>query len=129
MNTKRIFLTIALFLTVFTNIVLANPLIILEDNANNYKQTETGYILNFNLKANQQEFETIKNKALDLSDRIVFETTDLGNNNYGCTFTINHQNQPEYAYKMLLSCGFSEIEYKGKTYSLDKIIEILHSYL
>lgn len=128
MNFKKIFLSITFFSTVFSNVLLANPVIILQDKADNYEQTETGYILNFNLTANQQELEIIKNKALGLSDRVTFETSKIGDNEYGCTFTINHQNQPEYAYKMLLSCGFSDIIYKGQTYGLDKIIEILHSY-
>jgi hypothetical protein len=128
MNTKKIILSIAFFVTLFTNVIYANPTLLLDDKADNYKQTETGYVLNFNLTANQQEFETIKNNALNLSDRVTFETTKIGDNKYGCTFTINHQNQPEYAYKMLLSCGFSDITYKGQTYGLDKIIEILYSY-
>ena len=122
---------IALFVLVFmsANSLLANPIIFLEDKAENYIQTETGYVLNFTLKANSQEFDAIKNKALDLADRVTFETSTLTDDSYGCTFTINHQNQPEYAYKMLLSCGFSDLSYKGQTYSLDKIIEILYSYL
>jgi len=129
MNLKNTFFTLFVLVFLSTNSLFANPIIFLEDKAENYTQTETGYVLNFTLKANTQEFDAIKNKALDLADRVTFETSILGDNSYGCTFTINHQNQPEYAYKMLLSCGFSDLNYKGQTYSLDKVIEILYSYL
>ena len=109
--------------------LFANGKIVLEDNKENYTQTETGYILKFNLVATKSEVSEIKGKVSEMSDRLTLEMTQGENNSHDCVFTVNHQNQPEYVHKMLLMIGIDTIEFKGKTLPLDSIIEILYSYL
>jgi len=129
MNFKLISFLLISTVMFFSNSLFANPIIILEDNASNYTQTADGYIVNFTFTANLTEFESIKSKADNMGGIIQFETTFLGNNTYGCTFTITHQNHPEYVHKMLLSVGFSQLEFKSESYNLFKIVEILKGYL
>jgi len=107
----------------------ANGKIVLEDKKENYTQTETGYILKFNLVATKSEMVEIKEKVADLADRLTLEITKGDNNSNNCIFTLNHQNQPEYVHKMLLMIGIDSIEYKGETLPLDNIINILYSFL
>lgn len=109
--------------------LFANGKIVLEDNKENYTQTETGYILKFNLVATKSEVSEIKGKVSEMADRLSLEMTQGENNTHDCVFTINHQNQPEYVHKMLLMIGIDAIEFKGQTLPLDSIIEILYSYL
>ena len=107
----------------------ANGKIILEDKKENYTQTETGYILNFNLVATKSEISEIKGKVADYSDRLTLEMSQGQDNTNNCVFTVNHQNQPEYVHKMLLMIGIDSIEFKGETLPLDNIIDILYSFL
>lgn len=124
------YLSLILFVGLLTSQTLyANGKIVLEDNKDNYTQTETGYILKFNLIADKKEISEINDKVSDLSDRLTLVMTEGDNNTQNCVFTVNHQNQPEYVHKMLLSIGISSIEFKGQTLPLDSIIEILYSYL
>ena len=56
-------------------------------------------------------------------------TTELiSDGHYKCVFTVDHQNQPEYVHKMLLSAGFDQVKYQDQTYGLDKVVEILYSF-
>ncbi len=112
----------------FSAISLAAPKISLEDDKNNYTQTENGYVVKFKLTATSSELNSINLKVEDLKDRLSMTRQELGDNQYNCVFTVNHQNNPEYVYKMLLSIGINTLEYKGQTHSIDKIIEILYSY-
>ncbi len=108
---------------------LAAPRIILADAKENYTQTTTGYILNFKLVCTSDELVKINGEVQSLSDRLAIQVAEGSDNTRDCVFTINHQNQPEYAYKMLLSIGIADLEYKGNVQSLDTIIQILYSYL
>ena len=107
----------------------ANGKIILEEKKENYTQTETGYILKFNLVATKSEISEIKGKVADYSDRLTLEMSQGQDNTNNCVFTVNHQNQPEYVHKMLLMIGIDSIEFKGETLPLDNIIDILYSFL
>lgn len=125
---KRILLT-ALVLLVSTLGVLATPRMILEDKKENYVQSETGYTLHFKLKASSSEMTEIAQNISNLSSKLTMTMAESTDEIHDCVLTINHQNQPEYVHKMLLSIGIGEIEYKGNVKSLDSIIEILYSYL
>lgn len=121
---------IAAVICVITSLqAVAAPRIILEDARENYKQTETGYILLFKLKSTSEELVKINNEVQAQSDRLSFQVAEGSNDTYDCVFTIDHQNQPEYVYKMLLSIGIADLEYKGNIQSLDTIVQILYSYL
>lgn len=120
--------SLLLFAIVFSTSSFAGSKIILEDNKNNYTQTETGYILNFDLVATAEEFAAISGKVAEMSDRLSLEAQLSPNSTYKCVFTVDHQNQPEYVYKMLLSIGITSIEHKGTVLPLDRIIEILYAY-
>lgn len=108
---------------------LAAPRIILEDKKENYTQTETGYILNFKLVCTSDELVKINGEVQSMADRLAIQVAEGSNNTRDCIFTINHQNQPEYVYKMLLSIGIADLEFKGNVQSLDTIVQILYSYL
>lgn len=101
----------------------------LAEKAENYKQTETGYVINFDLSATAEELAQINNGVQNLSDRLTLSSTTISNNLYKCVMIVDHQNQPEYVYKMLLTIGIKGINYKNENFELIKIIEILKSYL
>ena len=125
MKLKNYVLIIILFLAQSIN---AQSIINLEDKAENYTQTETGYILHFELNATTDEYLKITEKISALSDRLKMVSTGPINNVYTCEFTVDHQNQPEYVYKMLLSIGIQGIYYKGENFEIIKIVDILKSY-
>lgn len=116
------------FAVILSTSSYAGNKIILEDNKDNYTQTETGYILHFKLVATSEELATINSSVADLADRLTLVTTPVEVSVFDCVFTVDHQNQPEYVYKMLLSIGITTIEHKGTVLPLDKIIEILYAY-
>lgn len=124
---KGIFFT-ALF-SLMTLVATAAPRIILEDNQTHYQQTAKGYILQFKLVATQPEYNAMMDQVAGLADRLTMQTTEDSDGTFNCVFTVNHQNQPEYVHKMLVSIGVAELEYKGNIQSVDTIIDILKSYL
>lgn len=125
---KRLLMIVAI--SVVTTVqALAAPRIILEDRKENYTQTPTGYVLTFKLKCTADELVKINGEVQSMADRLSLQLAEGSGDTQDCVFTINHQNQPEYAYKMLLSIGIADLEYKGNVQSLDTIIEILYSYL
>jgi hypothetical protein len=124
-NLKTIALTAGLFLATSA---MADPIVELADKKTNYIQTETGYVLNFELSATAAELEDIKLNISKLSDRIKMTTELITDNKYKVIYTIDHQNQPEYVFKMMLTSGFKGITHKGESHSLNKIVDILYSY-
>lgn len=121
---------ILIIILFFINTVcLSEPIMQLAEKAENYKQTETGYVINFDLSATAEELAQINNGVQNLSDRLTLSTTTISNNLYKCVMIVDHQNQPEYVYKMLLTIGIKGINYKNENFELIKIIEILKSYL
>lgn len=127
MTIKNSLLLILLFFA--QTICFSNSVMYLEDKAENYEQTETGYVVNFSLNATQNELTSINQGVEKLSDRLTLTTNTLSNNMYKCVLVVDHQNQPEYVHKMLLSIGIDSLNYKGENFQLIKIIEILKSYL
>ena len=125
-------LSFATFFLVAT-IVKADGVVVLSDNASDYTQTETGYVLNFKLEITAVELDQLNadiamfNEGFG-SEVITMTSQLISEGKYACVYTVDHQNQPEYVHKMMLSCGFSSIKYKDETYGLDKIIEILYAY-
>lgn len=131
-NNKIKALSLFVILSASTTL-LADPIIVLSENKNDYTQTETGYVLNFDIEASAIEIDKIHADALELNagfgSNVVTITTELiAEGQYKCTYTVDHQNQPEYVHKMLLTCGFNEIRYQDQAFGLDKIIEILYSF-
>lgn len=124
---KKIFLIATFFLAISLE-TFAAPRIILEDNKDNYTQTETGYILNVKLICTPEELVAINAEVQNYSDRLAVEVAEGSNGTYDFLVTVQHQNQPEYIYKMLMAIGISDLEYKGEIKSLDAIVEILYSY-
>ena len=112
----------------FATSAMAEPIVELSEDAANYTQTETGYVINFELSATATELDEIKLNISNLSDRIKMTTKLLSDNKYEVVYTIDHQNQPEYVYKMMLTSGFKGINYNGQSHELNKIVEILYSY-
>ena len=108
--------------------VYGQSIVELVDDASLYVQTEKGYVLNFDVQANAEEMEHIKNKVASLEDRLVIEVLTHQNGRYSCVFTVNHQNHANYVFKMMTSCGFESLTYKGESFELFKIVEILESY-
>lgn len=127
MTVKKYLILIVLFLT--QTICFSKTVMYLEDKSENYEQTETGYVVNFNLSATQNELLSINQDVEKLSDRLTLTTSLLTSNMYKCVLVVDHQNQPEYVYKMLLSIGVDRLNFKGEDFDLIKIIEILKSYL
>lgn len=130
-NLIKSFAFAALFL--ITMSAKADSVVVLSDNADDYTQTETGYILNFQLEISAVELDQLNAYITSFnqgfgSEVISMTTQVITEGNYSCVYTVDHQNQPEYVHKMMLSCGFNSIKYKDETYGLDKIIEILYSY-
>lgn len=128
-NAMKYLKLIAICCILASQTLYANGKIVLEDKKENYTQTETGYILKFNLVATKSEVTEIKDKVSDLSDRLTLDMTQGQDNSNNCIFTVNHQNQPEYVHKMLLMIGIDSIEFKGETLPLANIIDILYSFL
>ena len=121
----------AMFFVAIT--VKADSVVVLSDNADDYTQTETGYILNFQLEISAVELDELNAEIAAFnqgfgSEVISLTTQVITEGKYSCVYTVDHQNQPEYVHKMMLSSGFSSIKYKDETFGLDKIIEILYSY-
>lgn len=100
----------------------------LADDATMYTQQENGYVLKFDVLANSEEMDVIKNKVASLSDRLSLEVVSYVDSKYNVVFTVNHQNHAAYVHKMMRSCGFKSLNYKGENFELIKIIEILESY-
>lgn len=125
---KKIILTSIILLAV-NMLSLASPRMILEDKKENYVQNETGYVIHFKLQASSDEMSAMTAKVSELADRLTLSMSEGVNNLHDCVLTLNHQNQPEYVHKMLLSIGIGDLEYKGIVQSLDNIITILYSYL
>jgi hypothetical protein len=124
-NLKVIAIATGLMLSTST---FADPILVLADKAENYTQTETGYTLHFELSATAIELDDVKSKIQNLSDRVQMTSELLTDNKYKITYTVDHQNQPEYVYKMLLASGFKGITFQGENQGLNKIIDILYNY-
>lgn len=127
--TKQITLFSLFFMLFSTTAVMAKPIIELEDNKDNYTQTADGYILNFTLAATATDLAAINEQIAATNGNVVMTTELISEGSYKCVYTITHQNHPEYVHKMLLVSGFQEMTYKGDSYDIQKIIEILYSYL
>ena len=84
--------------------------------------------MHFKLVATSEELATINSSVANLADRLTLVTSPSDASTFDCVFTVDHQNQPEYVYKMLLSIGITTIEHKGSVLPLDKIVEILYAY-
>lgn len=107
---------------------LANPIVILSESATDYTQTETGYILNFKLDATSAELADLQTKIATQSDRISMNVTLASEGHYNVVYTVDHQNQPEYVYKMMMVSGFSALKYQGNDFGLEKIVDVLYSF-
>lgn len=128
MNFNKLFKAFALTISLGAYTLFANPIIKLSEDKSDYEQTETGYVLKFDLEATADELKTIQANIADLSDRVKMTTELKANGDFACVYMVDHQNQPEYVYKMLLANGFDGIIYQGKAESLSKIVDILYSY-
>ena len=121
--------TIALIggLTLSTS-ALADPIVVLSENTEDFTQTETGYVLHFELNATAIELDKVKNSIQALGDKVQMTTGLLSDNKYQITYTVDHQNQPEYVYKMFLASGFKGIIHNGESKDLSAIVDILKSH-
>lgn len=118
----------SLFIMLFASTTLmAKPIVMLSENKSDYQQTETGYILNFNLQATSSELKTIEDRVADI-EYVTMNVELIQEGLYKVVYTVDHQNQPEYVHKMMLNSGFQVINHKGHNYSLNSIIDILYSY-
>ncbi|MCH2235844.1 MAG: hypothetical protein MK078_16505 [Crocinitomicaceae bacterium] len=106
----------------------ANPVAVLEDNAEHYTQTENGYIVNFDLQATSDEYLDVTRRAEENSRLLTLTAVEDGINNYHCVLTINHQNHPEYVHKMMVALGITTLLYKEATHPIIYIVDILKSY-
>ena len=106
----------------------ANPVAVLEDNADHYTQTENGYIVNFDLQATSEEYLSVTQKAEENSRLLTLTAIEDGVNNYDCVLTINHQNHPEYVHKMMLTLGITTLIFNETTHPIAYIVDILKSY-
>ena len=126
---RKIFSVIALMACLFSaNTSSAKAIVVLSETKTDYVQTEAGYILHFTLEATADELSEIEAKISGISDRVKMETEFISEGKYKVTYTVDHQNQPEYVHKMMMVSGFQVVNYKGSPYGLDKIVEILYSY-
>lgn len=125
---KKVILASLLFIAAGIQSIAA-PRIVLADNKDHYHQTETGYTLEFKLIATSAELSEIVAQTATIADRATLNLAEGSGNTYDCYFVVNHQNQPEYVHKMLLTMGIADLEYKGNVQSLETIIQILYSYL
>ena len=98
------------------------------DDASQYTQTEKGYILKFDIVADAEEMELIREKVAKLSGRLSLEVLSHVNGRYNVIFTVTHQNHASYVFKMMSTCGFKSVNYKNENYPLFKVVEILESY-
>ena len=112
----------------FSGAAFANPIVVLSESASDYTQTESGYILNFKLDATSAELAELQSKIAGQSDRITMNATLTSEGHYNVVYTVDHQNQPEYVYKMMLVSGFSTLKYQGGEFGLEKIVDVLYSY-
>lgn len=106
----------------------SQSIIQMEDDATLYTQQEKGYVLKFDILATSVEMDLIKTNVANLADRLSLDIISTGNGKYNVVFTVNHQNHPEYVYKMMRSCGFKSLNFKNENLELIKVIEILKSY-
>jgi hypothetical protein len=118
----------SLFLMLFSaTSTLANPIVVLSENGDDYTQTETGYILNFELLATSSELQSIEDRVSSM-DAVTMQVQLVEEGKYTIVYTIDHQNQPEYVHKMMLSSGFQTIKYQGQDHPLEKVIDVLYSF-
>jgi hypothetical protein len=106
----------------------AEAIVVLSQNQADYVQTETGYVLHFELEATAEELMHIQDQVNGIADRVILEAVFVSEGKYMVTYTIDHQNQPEYVFKMMLVSGFQVINYKGSPYPLKKIVEVLYAF-
>ena len=126
---RKIFSVLALTASLLVaNSASAKAIVVLSETKADYVQTDAGYILHFNLEATAAELQEIEAKVAGISDRVKMETEFISEGKYKVTYTVDHQNQPEYVHKMMMVSGFQVVNYKGSPYGLDKIVEILYSY-
>jgi hypothetical protein len=129
MNLKRnVFSLVCAAVLSIGSTVYGQSIVELVDDASLYTQTEKGYILKFNVLADADEMNLIKGKVDGLASRLSMEVVSHVNGKYNVVFTVDHQNHAMYVYKMMTSCGFKSIKYKGQNLELSKIVEILESY-
>ena len=115
-------------ITFVSSNLFAEPIVVLSETANDYAQTETGYVLNFKLDATSSELAEIETNVASMSDRISMTVTLISEGHYNVVYTVNHQNQPEYVHKMMLVSGFSKVNYQGTEFGLIKVVDVLKSY-
>lgn len=108
--------------------IFAEPIVALSENKTDYEQTADGYVLHFSLEATADELAAIQANIAPLADRVKLEVELVSTGHYKCTYTITHQNQPEYVHKMMFASGFNTIIHKGQTLELSKVIDILYEY-
>jgi hypothetical protein len=126
LTNKIAFLSLFMMLFASTNL-MAKPIVMLSNNKSDYTQTENGYILNFDLKATSSELQLLQDRV-SANDNVTMAVELVQEGLYKVVYTVDHQNQPEYVHKMMMVDGFQVVSYQGKTYGLNKIIEILHYY-
>jgi hypothetical protein len=108
---------------------MAKPIVLLEDNANNYTQTSDGYILHFNLDATSTELANLEANIANQAGSVSMTTELIQEGKYKCIYTVTHQNHPEYVHKMMMVSGFQVLTFNGQNYGINKIVDILKSYL
>jgi len=127
---KRIIglLSICLLMIVSTS-SWAKPIVLLEDNADNDTQTTEGYILHFNLEATSTELANLEANIANQAGSVSMTTELIEEGKYKCVYTVTHQNHPEYVHKMMMVSGFQVLNFNGQNYGVNKIVDILKSYL
>lgn len=110
-----------------TTNLLANPVVVLSENKADYTQTSTGYIVHFQLQATAAELQSIEDLVAE-NPSVTMQVELVQEGTYNIVYTVDHQNQPEYVHKMMLSTGFQDVKYQGNDYDLNKVIEVIYFY-
>lgn len=125
---KSIISALCLVFVILSNQSFGQSIVELTDDAAMYVQQDKGYILKFDVLATPLEMDAIKAKVAGFSDRLSLEIVSYVDSRYNVIFTVNHQKHPEYVHKMMRACGFKSLIFKGESFDLIKIVEILKSY-
>jgi len=105
---------------------------LIDDKKDLIAKTDAGCKSEFHLFANETQIEFAKTEAAKYSAYMKFTTKDVSymvdsayEGAYECSLEFNHIVPVEYIHKMLLTFGTEKFIYKGQTYLLNELMNIV----
>lgn len=105
---------------------------LIDDKKNLIAKTENGSRTEFHLFASETQIETAKSEAEKYAAYMKFTTKDVSymvdsayEGAYECSLEFNYVVPVEYIHKMLLVFGTEKFIYKGQTYPINELMNIV----